>query len=543
MQESTDKFKLYSRLGVFSEPCGDGRRKYIFRTYEPRAERVELSGDFNLWGRLQMRRLADGVFEQTVESDIVLDGTCYKYRIYEKGRRRDSLDRFAVCVRSMKATEGIISTSDDYRWRDGKWLADRGEQYSDVRSAAFPLNIYEVHLGSWKKRSEGISKQCRYNYRDLAPLLAEYVSGMGYTHVLIMKTVDGISEGDSKSFSYFAPDSKYGTPEDFKCFVNTLHNNSVGVMIELELDSDTGDFSYEDFYGSCIDFWITQYHVDGVALKKCRPEEIEKINSYIADAFPSVLKIVSDPIRKCRFTQSRFRTNLGFDFALGDELCTHEMANEKTKYCSVWDKMSKIKKSLMRADDERYIASASRWISSDRSCALAKMDGEYSERFSRIKLFLIYTMMLPCKKLTFMGNEIGELNEWEEDGQIEWFLTDYAMHRELQSFFRALNEMYLMTPALWEKDHDPDGVEWYESGDENVICLARKGGNDKIVGLFNFSRDREATIKVPEYLRGGWETVLSLNLSASANCPIELGDEPLCMPPSSALMLKFCRDE
>ena len=541
MQESIDKFKLYRRLGVFLESSEGGRWKYVFRTYEPSADRIELSGDFNLWGRLQMRRLDGGIFEQTVESDIMLDGTCYKYRIYENGKRRDRIDRFARCVRSMTANEGIVFTGDDYRWRDGEWMSDREARHSSRQSANLPLNIYEVHLGSWKKRCMGISTQCYFNYRDIAPILAEYVSDMGYTHIWIMKTVSELSEGERKVFSYFAPDSKYGSPEDFKYLVNILHKNNVGVIIELELDKDTGGFSYADFYGSCLDFWITQCHIDGIALKNCRQEEIADINLYLAKDFPSVLKIARDPNRKFRFAQNCNRVNLGFDFVIGSDFFADATTSENLNNCTTWYEMQKIKRSLVRVGDERYIASASRWTSPDRSCALAKMDGEYEEKFLRLKLFLIYTMMLPCKKLTFMGNEIGELNEWEEDGQIEWFLTDYPMHKDLQCFCRALNRLYLENTALWEKDHDPDGIEWYGSGEENVICFARQSGDDKIVGVFNFSREREAKINPPEYLKGRWVALLSVNFPMHTS-PVELRDEPLLLPPTSALMLKFCPD-
>ena len=149
-------------------------------------------------------------------------------------------------------------------------------------------------------------------------------------------------------------------------------------------------------------------------------------------------------------------------------------------------------------------------------------------------------MMLPCKKLTFMGNEIGELNEWEEDGQIEWFLTDYPMHKELQCFCRELNRLYLENTALWDKDDDPEGVEWYGAEDQ-AICFARWAGDVRIVGVFNFSRDEEAKINLPEHLTGSGEALLSVNLPMPSSL-IEPGS-PLCMSPMSALMLKFCRDE
>lgn len=560
-----DEIELYDQFGVFLLERERGRYTYLFRTCDPLADSIELSGDFNMWSGLQMEHVANGIFEKKVESEISLDGTCYKYRIYKDGQCRIVGDSFARYSRSEFSDGSIIYTDDDYFWQDESWLQNRRKAITDKES--FPLNIYELHLGSWKKRSHEVSIEGHLNYRDLAQMISEYVFDMGYTHISLLSFVDMIRG------SYFSPSSVHGTPEDFKFFVDALHRSDIGVLIDFDIDmksyKQSGAHSEElsDFYTSAAVFWLREFHIDGIKFNVFEDNAwcvdainlyeddyfevanmLKKINLRLENEFIDCLKISGELPEKIKATNKITKGDGGkglcFDFVLNQNWCQSLFEDKQNEQGIQKYKYGKLGYTLMCTFDERYILPiTAKDVSSGRGSLISKMQGEYTEKFRKIKLLLTYMMLHPGRKSVFMGCEIGEMHEWEKGGQIEWFLTDYPLHKELKNHCRRLNKIYAENSALWANDNSWKGFEWYESKglEQGIMCFARIGEkNIRVVGIFNFSENTvldfslyDMNIKNAKILLStGYETIPLINENIDE-------DSPLDLPPISALVLQI----
>ena len=539
-------YKAYQYLG--SHSTDDGGR--VFRVWAPNARSVALVGDFCDWNEgIPMEKTSDGgIWECTTEKGKVKNGDRYKYRIEGANGVHMKADPYGVSSELPPDTASVIYDIDGYEWRDSGWLAHRrtkaGKMYGE------PMNIYEVHLGSWKRHDNGDY----YTYAELASDLAPYVKQMGYTHIELMPVAEHPFDGSwgYQVCSYFAPTSRYGTPKDFMAFVDSMHEAGIGVIVDwvpahfpkdehglYEFDGqplyeyqgqdriehsgwgtrrfDVGRNEVECFLVSNADFWLDKYHIDALRVDAVAsmiyldydrmPGEwvpnvygdnrcleaiafFRKLNSHIKGAFPDVLMIAEESTAWANVTTFE-NGGLGFDMKwnmgwMNDTLSYAEVDPLFRKY-----EHEKMTFSLTYSFGEKYILPISHdEVVHGKKSFLDRMSGDYWQKFASARAFMGYMMTHPGKKLMFMGGEIGQFREWDFEGQIEWFLLDYDSHAKFQRYAAELNHLYLRTPALWQRDDSWDGFQWIDPNnrDQSIISYRRidNEGREIIVAI-NFT--------------------------------------------------------
>ncbi len=537
-------YKAYEYLGAHAEADG-----YVFRVWAPNADEVSVVGDFCDWNTgLHMERVSNGgIWECHVEGRVK-NGDRYKFKITNGGVSHLKSDPYGVSAELPPDTATVIADIDGYEWRDDGWLSYRRKKSGN--SFFEPMNIYEVHLGSWKLHEDG----SMYSYTELAEELSTYVKQMGYTHIELMPIAEHPFDGSwgYQVCSYFAPTSRYGSPKEFMAFVDRMHEAGIGVILDwvpahfpkdehglYEFDGqplyeyqgsdriehagwgtrrfDVGRNEVECFLVSNATFWLEKYHIDALRVDAVAsmiyldydrmPGEwvpnvygdnrcleaiafFRKLNSHIKGAFPDVLMIAEESTAWGNVTTFD-NGGLGFDFKwnmgwMNDTLSYAETDPIYRKYDH-----EKTTFSLTYAFSEKYILPISHdEVVHGKKSFLDKMSGDYWQKFASTRAFMGYMMTHPGKKLMFMGGEIGQFREWDYKGQIEWFLLDYDAHAKLQRYVAELNHLYLKCPELWQKDDSWEGFKWIEPNnrDQSIISYRRidEEGNELIV-LINFT--------------------------------------------------------
>ena len=521
-----------------------------FRVWAPNAEQVFVVGDFNDWSEgAPMTRITEGgIWEAILPADLVKDGMNYKYRIIGSGRNVLKSDPYGVRTELPPDTSTVIGDIEGYTWRDAGWLAHRkrkaGKMYEE------PMNIYELHPGSWKRHEDGTY----YTYGELAAELAPYVKQMGYTHVELMPVMEHPVDGSwgYQVCSYFAPTARFGEPRDFMGFVDSMHEAGIGVILDwvpahfpkdehglYEFDGkplyeyqgydrmehagwgtrrfDVGRNEVESFLVSNAMFWLEKYHADGLRVDAVasmiyldydkKPGEwvpnvygdhrcleaiafFRKLNGCIKEHYPDVLMIAEESTAWANVTTFD-NDGLGFDMKwnmgwMNDTLAYAELDPIYRKYHH-----EKTTFSLTYAFGEKYVLPISHdEVVHGKKSFLDKMSGDYWQKFAGARAFMGYMMTHPGKKLSFMGNEIGQFREWDYEGQIEWFLLDYDMHAKFQHYTAELNQFYLASTPLWQRDDSWDGFQWIDADnrDQSILSYRRidKKGKELIV-LLNFT--------------------------------------------------------
>ena len=522
----------------------------VFRVWAPNAESVFVVGDFNEWqNQHPMTRITEGgVWEVKLPRDRVLEGARYKYKIHSWGREILKADPYGISSELPPDTASVVTSIDGYQWRDGGWLKYRKSKQGRMHSE--PMNIYEIHLGSWKRHEDG----SYYSYAEIASELAPYVKQMGYTHVELLPVMEHPFDGSwgYQVCSYYAPTARFGSPKDFMAFVDSMHEAGIGVILDwvpahfpkdehglYEFDGrplyeyqgydrmehagwgtrrfDVGRNEVECFLVSNADFWFRKYHVDGLRVDAVasmlyldydkKPGEwipnvygdhrcleaiafFQKLNSYIKEAFPDVLMIAEESTAWANITSFE-NDGLGFDMKwnmgwMNDTLSYAELDPIYRKYHH-----EKLTFSLTYAFGEKYLLPISHdEVVHGKKSLLDKMSGDYWQKFASTRAFLGYMMTHPGKKLLFMGSEIGQFKEWDHNGAVEWFLLDYESHAKLQYYTAELNHLYLKTPALWEIDDSWDGFQWIDvdNQSQSIISFRRidRQGREILI-LINFT--------------------------------------------------------
>lgn len=522
----------------------------VFRVWAPNAEAVFVVGDFNEWqNQHPMTRITEGgVWEVKLPRDRVFEGARYKYKILSWGREILKADPYGISSELPPDTASVVTSIDGYQWRDGGWLTYRKSKQGKMHSE--PMNIYEIHLGSWKRHEDG----SYYSYAEIASELAPYVKQMGYTHVELLPVMEHPFDGSwgYQVCSYYAPTARFGTPKDFMAFVDSMHEAGIGVILDwvpahfpkdehglYEFDGrplyeyqgydrmehagwgtrrfDVGRNEVECFLVSNADFWFRKYHVDGLRVDAVasmlyldydkKPGEwipnvygdhrcleaiafFQKLNSYIKEAFPDVLMIAEESTAWANITSFE-NDGLGFDMKwnmgwMNDTLSYAELDPIYRKYHH-----EKLTFSLTYAFGEKYLLPISHdEVVHGKKSLLDKMSGDYWQKFASTRAFLGYMMTHPGKKLLFMGSEIGQFKEWDHNGAVEWFLLDYESHAKLQYYTAELNHLYLKTPALWEIDDSWDGFQWIDvdNQSQSIISFRRidRQGREVLI-LINFT--------------------------------------------------------
>ena len=536
------------------------RNSTIFRIWAPAAKSVAVVGDFNDWTAREedyCRKLNNvGLWE--VEIKKVKKGFLYKYQIETSwGEKILKSDPYAFYSELRPHTASIVNGIPKFRWGDKKWLNNREIGY------AKPINIYEIHLGSWKKKEDGTY----YNYREIAELLVKYMLEMNYTHIEIMPIIEYPFDGSwgYQGTGYYSVTSRYGTPEDFMYFINYFHKNNLGVILDwvpghfckdshgLYRFDGSACYEYEDsslgenewgsanfnvtrnevrsFLLSNLYFWTKEFHIDGIRMdavsnmlyyrdglseNKHSVEFLQYINQSLHEEYPDVMLIAEDSSAWPLVTKYQEDGGLGFDFKWN-----MGWMNDTLKYMEQdpffrKSHHGKLTFSFMYAFSENFILPLSHdEIVHGKNSILNKMPGYYENKLAHVKNLYSYQMAHPGKKLNFMGNEFVQGLEWRYYEQLEWqLLKDNKGSQDIQKYVKALNQMYLEEEALW---HDgQDGFEWieHENINENMLIFLRKtlDMQDFIIAVFNFSgKDHEKYPLGVPLEDGEYEAILDSN--------------------------------
>lgn len=539
-------YQAYEYLGAHK--VGD---TYSFRVWAPRAEAIFVVGDFNGWGEdSPMTRITEGgLFEAYIPCDRFSESMLYKYKICSEGRELYKADPYGFRMERIPGTASEIFDITGYHWRDGNWMRRRRTKMVD-KAIEQPVNIYEVHFGSWKRHEDG----SYYSYDELARELSSYVKQMGYTHVELMPVMEHPYDGSwgYQVCGYYAPSSRFGTPKDLMAFVDSMHEAGIGVILDwvpahfpkdahglYEFDGgplyeyqgadrmehrgwgtrcfDVGRNEVQCFLVSNALYWAKYYHADGLRVDAVAsmlyldydkmPGEwvpnvygdnrnleaiafFQKLNGEMKRECPDVLMIAEESTAFGNVT--RFENGgLGFSAKwnmgwMNDALSYMALDPIYKKYHH-----NKVNFSLMYSFSERFVLPISHdEVVHGKKSLLDKMPGDYKQKFDNARAFLTYMITHPGKKLLFMGGEIGQFREWDFDGSIEWFLLDYESHARLQLFVAELNHFYLEHPELYQVDNSWEGFQWIDADDcdRSIISYRRidKKGNELIV-VVNFT--------------------------------------------------------
>ena len=536
------------------------RNSTVFRIWAPSAKSVAVVGDFNDWTAKEEdychKITNEGIWE--VEIKKIKKGFLYKYQIETSwGEKILKSDPYAFYSELRPQTASIVNGKPKFRWADKKWLNNREIGY------AKPINIYEVNLGSWKKKED----ETYYNYKEIAELLVEYMLEMNYTHIEIMPITEYPFDGSwgYQGTGYYSVTSRYGTPEDFMYFVNYFHKNNLGVILDwvpghfckdshgLYRFDGSACYEYEDpslgenewgsanfnvtrnevrsFLLSNLYFWIKEFHIDGIRMdaisnmlyykdglseNKRSVEFLQYLNQSLHEEYPDIMLIAEDSSAWPLVTKYQADGGLGFDFKWN-----MGWMNDTLKYMEQdpffrKSHHGKLTFSFMYAFSENFILPLSHdEIVHGKNSILNKMPGYYEDKLAHVKNLYSYQMAHPGKKLNFMGNEFVQGLEWRYYEQLEWqLLKDNKGSQDIQKYVKALNKMYLEEEALW---HDgQDGFEWieHENINENMLIFLRKTPNmeDFIIAVFNFSgKDHENYPLGVPLEDGEYEVILDSN--------------------------------
>lgn len=536
----------YRFMGCHKE-VRDGKEGYVFRVWAPHARSVRVLGRFNDWDTdvPAMDKLTDGIWEQFLPEAKHFDE--YKFYIERPdGSFVFKSDPYGVHTCTRPETASKIYDLDGFEWTDQEYCAARAKEQPLTR----PLNIYELHLGSWRKHADGNYM----TYEEYAKDLVKYVKDMGYTHIELLPISEYPFEPSwgYQVTGYYAPTSRYGTPKDFMKFVDICHSAGIGVILDwvgahfpkdetglYEFDGgccyepsdplrkehpdwgthifDYGRYEVRSFLISNVVYWLDMYHVDGIRVDavasmlyldygrqdgQWRPNQyggntnldaVKFLQDMSAAAFefnPGALVIAEESTAFPMVTKPGYDGGLGFNFKWNMGWMHDMLDYMSTDPLFRKGRHNNITFSLTYAFSENFILPLSHDEVVHGKCSLLnKMPGDYEEKFQNLRAFYGYMMTHPGKKLVFMGGEFGQFIEWDFTKELDWFLLEYDKHRQLQDYVRDLNHFYLAHPALWQNDNDWHGFQWIACDDnsQSVISFRRVDAKGKeVVVVCNF---------------------------------------------------------
>lgn len=518
-------YRAYEKLGAHLTEK-DGKRGVQFAVWAPNAKRVSIIGDFNNWNPAAaiMRPTTAGIWEGFVPD--IGQGATYKYHVESRLRdyKVDKADPYGFAAELRPKTASRVWNLESYSWHDNSWMANRVEN----NSLGSPISFYEVHLGSWKRVSEEGNRWL--TYRELAPLLADYVHDAGFTHAEFLPVMEHPFDGSwgYETTGYFAPTSRFGTPDDFMYLVDYLHQRGIGVVLDWvpahfpkdeaglgyfdgshlyehedprqgeHPDWNTFVFNYgrnevQNFLISNALFWMDKYHVDGLRVDAVAAmlyldygrgegqwipnryggkENIDAIhflrtlNEHVYSAFPDVMMIAEESTSWPQVSRPIYLGGLGFGLKWNMGWM-HDVLNYMSQDPVFRNyHHNEITFSLVYAFAENFVLPFSHdEVVYGKGSMIRKMPGDDWQKFANLRLLYGFMFGHPGKKLLFMGDEFGQWSEWNHDASLEWHLLEQPSHAGLKRWVRDLNTLYRGEPLLHTMDFNPAGFEWVDCKD------------------------------------------------------------------------------
>ncbi len=547
--------RIYQFLGAHKKTI-DGQSGYQFAVWAPGVKKIWVTGEFDQWeGQTFPMEPASssGIWQTFIPQ--AREGHLYKYRIEtQEGAIFYKADPFAFSAEKRPGTASKLSDL-SYSWTDQPWMTLRQKQSHFCR----PMNIYEVHLGSWRQHKSSNGEQHFYTYQELAESLTAYVKDMGYTHVELMPVMEHPYDGSwgYQITGFYAPTSRYGSPQDLKYLIDRLHGTGIGVILdwvpghfckdahglgrfngaplyEAEEHAHWGTYKFDyakpqvrSFLISNAVYWLEEFHADGLRVdgvssmlylnyglddqkrrNKHGGEEdldaqafLQKLNTTVSKLFPDVFMIAEESSAWPLVTYPPEEGGLGFHYKwdMG-------WMNDTLKYCSLDFPFRKgshnlLTFSMMYAFHENFVLPLSHDEVVHGKCSLIeRMPGDYWRQFAGLRLLLLYQLCHSGAKLNFMGNELGQFIEWRYYEQLEWFLLDYPAHCRHKQYVKELNHCYLQSSCLWQQNYSWDGYQWIDADDnsQSILIFKRQGKKEKdaAVILLNFLPDTYRKFKI-----------------------------------------------
>ena len=562
--------RAYEYLGLH-RTVKDGRECMVARVWAPNAQEVSLVGDFCNWdmAKYRLTKIDDAVWEGYTDF-VFPDYTTYKF--FLKGCHGEEIykaDPYAVHTETRPGTASRWVDLSGYPWQDAAWQQDRRDHPHYNR----PVNIYEVHAGSWRKYADGSV----FSYDKLGDELIPYVKDMGFTHIEFMPLTEYPYDGSwgYQVMGYFAPTSRYGAPKDFMRFVDRCHQAGIGVIMDwvpghfpkdaagLAKFDGSCCYEYQDprkgehkewgtlvfdfgrpevisFLISSAIFWLKEYHIDGLRVdavasmlyldynrrdgewipnKDGGKENLEAIaflqalNEAAFAEDPQVMMIAEESTSWPMVSKPTFMGGLGFNYKWN-----MGWMNDMLRYMSL-DPLyrsgshNSLTFSFFYAFSENFILPISHdEVVYGKASLINKMPGSDDMKDAQMRCFVTYMMAHPGKKLQFMGTEFAQKNEWNYEKELEWGLLQYKEHQDAQKFFKAVNHFYLSRPELWEDDFSWEGFEWISNDDyqQSVIAFRRKARDGKeLIAVCNFVPVQRENYRIGVPFRGTWSEVFT----------------------------------
>ena len=548
-------FTAYSYLGC-NLTKENGKYIYSFRTWAPNASGVSLVSDFTDWekGKALERITEGGVWETIIISDESLQKKAYKFRISGAKGTVCKGDPYARMSRGGDDGASLVFVSDSFKWGDKAWLKRRAKSIcsKDDSFLATPINIYEVHAGSFMRHEEDNSY---LSYRELADNLIPYVKAMGFTHVEFLPLMEFPYDGSwgYQVCGFYAPSSRFGDPDDFRYLVNQLHKNGIGIILDwvpahfpkdewglYEFDGsplyeyqgkdrqesrswgtrffDLGREEIQSFLISNAMYYLREFHIDGLRVdavaamlyldydrEKFKPniygekykleaiDFLKDLNKEMFKKYRNILMIAEESSTFPKVTKRVEDGGLGFNYKWCMGWMNDTLEYMRTDPYFRWHIHNKMTFTMSYLFEENYFLPLSHdEVVHLKNSLIGKMFGDYDMKFSSLKAYMMYMMTHPGKKLNFMGNEIAQFVEWDENKAIDWFLLKYPKHKMYQKYVKDLNHRYLNSPSLYEIDDSFDGFEWIIADDatNNVYVYSRKSvssNKSSLIVILNFS--------------------------------------------------------
>lgn len=571
-------YDVYEKFGAHPMTI-DGVKGTYFAVWAPHARRVSVVGDFNMWdGALNPMQMmqTSGIYELFIPD--VAPGAVYKYQILTRdGEILYKADPYGNQCQVRPDNANVVADLTGYKWKDTDWIENRKQQTRETELKK-PMAIYECHLGSWKKKIED-SDFGFYTYRELAKMLCDYVKKMGYTHVELMGIAEYPFDGSwgYQVTNYYAPTSRYGSPEDFMYFVDHMHANGIGVILDWvpahfprdahglgrfdgmplyeHPDSrrgehpDWGTYIFDfgrnevsNFLTANALFWVEKFHVDALRVDAVASmlyldygkqdgqwlpnkdggnenydaiDLLRKINTVMEERNPGAFLIAEESTAWAGVTAPASMKGLGFlykwnmgwmndflDYMQCDPYFRHDHYGELTF-------------SMLYAYSEKFVLVFSHdEVVHGKGSLAGKMPGDTQEKkFANLRTAYGFMMGHPGKKLLFMGQDFGQMDEWNEKASLEWGLLKYDIHSQMKDYVKALNHLYRTQPALYRMDYEPEGFEWINCtyNDENIVIFERKTEKPEETLLFvcNFAPVEHEKFRLGVPFAGKYKEILN----------------------------------